>query len=250
MSEIKQPRLKTTASAQTGLTQDDVVYGHIFDAILEQRLPPNTKLNEEALGEIFGVSRTIIRRALLRLSVEKIVNIRPNRGAIVASPSVEEAKQILKAREVLELAITELAVEHATSEQIESLRQLIIEEHQAFEQGDHGRGIRLSCEFHIRLGDMANNSPLLSFQRSIVSQTSLVIALYEAGTRSQCSFDEHNSLLDAIESGDKTKVLNLVKTHLEHIKSKLVLDEEAATKDLHAVFSDIMTKKQPIISNR
>lgn len=242
MPEKKQSALKKTASDQAGLTQDDVVYGHIFDAILEQRLPPNTKLNEEALGEIFGVSRTIIRRALLRLSVEQIVNIRPNRGAIVAAPSVEEAKQVLKAREVLELAITELAVEHATSEQIESLRQLVIEEHQAFEQGDIGRGIRLSSEFHIQLGDMANNSPLLSFQRSIVSQTSLIIALYEVGTRSQCTFDEHNSLLDAIESGNNAKALNLMKTHLEHIKSKLALDEEAITKDLHAVFSDIIMR--------
>ncbi|MGF1731309.1 GntR family transcriptional regulator [Photobacterium kasasachensis] len=243
MPEKKQSELKKTAAAQTGQTQDDVVYGHIFDAILEQRLPPNTKLNEEALGEIFGVSRTIIRRALLRLSVEQIVNIRPNRGAIVAAPSVEEAKQVLKAREVLELAITELAVDNATSEQIASLRQLVEEEHQAFEQGDIGRGIRLSGEFHIQLGDMANNSPLLSFQRSIVSQTSLIISLYEVGTRSQCSFDEHNDLLDAIESGDKAKAISLMKTHLEHIKSKLALDEEAITKDLHAVFSDVLKKK-------
>ncbi|OLQ81377.1 GntR family transcriptional regulator [Photobacterium proteolyticum] len=243
MPEKKQSELKKTAATQTGQTQDDVVYGHIFDAILEQRLPPNTKLNEEALGEIFGVSRTIIRRALLRLSVEQIVNIRPNRGAIVAAPSVEEAKQVLKAREVLELAITELAVDNATNEQIASLRQLVEEEHQAFEQGDIGRGIRLSGEFHIQLGDMANNSPLLSFQRSIVSQTSLIISLYEVGTRSQCSFDEHNDLLDAIEAGDKAKAISLMKTHLEHIKSKLALDEEAITKDLHAVFSDVIKKK-------
>ncbi len=54
---------KKTKSTNPKLTQDDIVYGHIFDAILEQRLPPGTKLSEEALGEIFGVSRTIIRRA-------------------------------------------------------------------------------------------------------------------------------------------------------------------------------------------
>ncbi|GAB3514974.1 hypothetical protein GCM10027342_01280 [Photobacterium alginatilyticum] len=89
---------------------------------------------------------------------------------------------------------------------------------------------------------MANNSPLLSFQRSIVSQTSLIISLYEVGTRSQYSFDEHNNLLDAIEAGDKAKAISLMKTYLEHIKSKLALDEEAITKDLHAVFSDVIRK--------
>ncbi|KDM92246.1 GntR family transcriptional regulator [Photobacterium galatheae] len=240
----KKSTLKKSLPENTAQTQDDIVYGHIFDAILEQRLPPNTKLNEEALGEIFGVSRTIIRRALLRLSVEQIVKIRPNRGAVVAAPNVEEAKQVLKAREVLELAITELAVEHATSEQVATLRKLVEEEHAAFDQGDVGRGIRLSGEFHIQLATMANNPPLLSFQRSIVSQTSLIIALYEVGNRGQCSFDEHNQLLDAIEAGEKEKAVALMRNHLGHINAKLALDDEAISNDLHAVFSDVVLKRR------
>ncbi|MCF5602574.1 GntR family transcriptional regulator, partial [Pseudomonas syringae] len=83
----KQPR---SLDSSRSVTQDDVVYEHIFDAILEQRLAPGTRLSEEALGEIFGVSRTIIRRALSRLGHEGVVLLRPNRGAVVASPSVEE----------------------------------------------------------------------------------------------------------------------------------------------------------------
>lgn len=71
MNEQLQPLKKPnkTGKTRTG-TQDDIVYAHIFDAILEQRLAPGTKLSEEALGEIFGVSRTIIRRALSRLAHE------------------------------------------------------------------------------------------------------------------------------------------------------------------------------------
>ncbi len=76
MAELTKTNIKKSKSKEAGQTQDDIVYGHIFDAILEQRLPPGTKLSEEAMGEIFGVSRTIIRRALLRLSVEQVVNIR------------------------------------------------------------------------------------------------------------------------------------------------------------------------------
>ena len=96
MSSLSQLEPRPVKSSSN--TQDDVVYEHIFDAILEQRLAPGTKLSEEALGEIFGVSRTIIRRALLRLSHEQVVSIRPNRGAVVAAPSVEEARQIFAAR--------------------------------------------------------------------------------------------------------------------------------------------------------
>ncbi len=90
MNDQLQPLKKPTRATKRTGTQDDIVYAHIFDAILEQRLAPGTKLSEEALGEIFGVSRTIIRRALSRLAHEGVVLLRPNRGAVVASPSVDE----------------------------------------------------------------------------------------------------------------------------------------------------------------
>ncbi|EPN68539.1 GntR family transcriptional regulator, partial [Pseudomonas syringae pv. actinidiae ICMP 19101] len=100
MNDQSLPLKKQPRSPDSGrsVTQDDIVYEHIFDAILEQRLAPGTKLSEEALGEIFGVSRTIIRRALSRLGHEGVVLLRPNRGAVVASPSVEEARQVFFAR--------------------------------------------------------------------------------------------------------------------------------------------------------
>src|SRR6195952_1031286 len=120
MNDQSLPLKKQPRSSDSGrsVTQDDIVYEHIFDAILEQRLAPGTKLSEEALGEIFGVSRTIIRRALSRLGHEGVVLLRPNRGAVVASPSVEEARQVFFARRMVEKAITELAVEPATPEQL------------------------------------------------------------------------------------------------------------------------------------
>ena len=220
-----------------------MVYCHIFDAILEQRLPPATKLNEEALAEIFSVSRTIIRRALLRLSMEQVVSIRPNRGAMVSAPTKEEAKQIIKAREVMELAIIELAVEHATTAKIEECRRLVEKENEAFDNGDYGKGLRLSGEFHIKLAEMANNAPLLAFQRSLVSQTSLLIAQYETGNHSNCSQDEHTQLLDTIESGDTEQAISLMEEHLSHIRSKLNLDSNAASNDLHVVFSDLLKNK-------
>ncbi|MGR5175378.1 GntR family transcriptional regulator [Vibrio parahaemolyticus] len=243
MGSLKNSVSKNVKTKVAGQTQDDVVYCHIFDAILEQRLPPATKLNEEALAEIFGVSRTIIRRALLRLSLEKVVDIRPNRGAIVSAPSVEEAKQIFKAREVLELAIIELAVQHATKAQIAECRKLVEEENNAFAQDDYGSGLRLSGEFHIKLAEMADNAPLLAFQRSIVSQSSLLIAMYETGSHSNCSQDEHTNLLNAIENGDLTQALALMNDHLEHIRSKLNLDGNTASNDLHVVFSNVLKNK-------
>lgn len=240
MANLKNSVAKNIKTKVAGQTQDDVVYCHIFDAILEQRLPPATKLNEEALAEIFSVSRTIIRRALLRLSMEQVVSIRPNRGAMVAAPTKEEAKQIIKAREVMELAITELAVEHAIPAEIDECRRLVEKENEAFDNGDYGKGLRLSGEFHIKLAEIANNAPLLAFQRSLVSQTSLLIAQYETGNHANCSLDEHTVLLDAIEAGKTEQAVELMRVHIDHIRSKLNLDSGAASNDLHVVFSDLI----------
>ena len=238
----KQPR---NGKSRSG-TQDEIVYAHIFDAILEQRLAPGTKLSEEALGEIFGVSRTIIRRALSRLAHEQVVLLRPNRGAVVASPSIDEARQILFARRTVERAITELAVDNVRPEPLAELREMVVEEEASFARGDRGAGIRLSGEFHLKLAEMAKNAPLISFQRSLVSQTSLIIAQYESGSRSHCSFDEHNEILDAIERGDKEKAVTLMMHHMSHIDSKLNLESDGASGDLHAVFSHLLaTKKKP-----
>ncbi|WP_339485352.1 GntR family transcriptional regulator [Pseudomonas sp. EL_65y_Pfl2_R95] len=247
MNEQLQPLKKQARALKNGRTgtQDDVVYAHIFDAILEQRLAPGTKLSEEALGEIFGVSRTIIRRALSRLAHEGVVLLRPNRGAVVASPSVEEARQIFYARRMVERAITELAVQYATLDQLNELRQMVEDEQTSFSRGDRGAGIRLSGEFHLKLAEAAKNAPLVSFQRSLVSQTSLIIAQYESGSRSHCSYDEHNQLIDAIQARDTERAVHLMMHHMDHIDSKLNLDEESASDDLHAVFSHLLhTKKK------
>ncbi|MDN6320277.1 MAG: GntR family transcriptional regulator [Marinobacter sp.] len=220
-------------------SKSDTIYAHIFDAILEHRLSPGTKLSEEALGEIFGVSRTIIRRELLQLAHEGVVSIRPNRGAMVANPSVEEARQILYARRLVERTITELVVQNATEKQLAELRKMVVDEQNCFTRGEMGTGIRLSGEFHLKLAEVAGNAPLTGFQRSLVSQTSLIIAQYEKVTRSHCSFDEHNQLLDAVAAKDTEKAISLMMRHMDHIDEKLNFDDEGATDDLHAIFSHV-----------
>ncbi|WP_153448354.1 GntR family transcriptional regulator [Vibrio algicola] len=240
LNKISNTKMQAKANNQT---QDDVVYCYIFDAILEQRLPPNTKLNEESLSEIFGVSRTIIRRALLRLSLEQVVDIKPNKGATVSAPTIEDAIQILKAREITELAVTELATENCNQVQLQVLRNLVTSENEAIANNDIGKGIRLSGEFHIELAKMAKNAPLLHFLRSLVSQTSLLIAQYEGSNNSNCSQDEHSNLLNAIEAGNKEEALHLMDHHMQHIRANLNLNDDATSSDLHVVFSDIIRSR-------
>ena len=76
-----QAAMSRTRNAESrAVTGDEAVYRSVYDAILAHKLPPGTKLAEDSLGEVFGVSRTVVRKALFRLTHDGIVEIRPNRG--------------------------------------------------------------------------------------------------------------------------------------------------------------------------
>jgi DNA-binding transcriptional regulator YhcF (GntR family) len=71
-------------------------------AIAAHRLQPGTKLAEQQLADHFGVSRTLVRQALFQLSQNRLVRLEPARGAFVATPSVEEARQVFEVRRMVE----------------------------------------------------------------------------------------------------------------------------------------------------
>ncbi|MDP2505881.1 GntR family transcriptional regulator [Oceanobacter sp. 3_MG-2023] len=222
--------------------QDARIYQSIFEAILEQRLLPGTKLNEAALAEVFSVSRTIIRRALARLAQDGVIELIPNKGATVASPTPEQANDTLVARQLVEEAVLKLVLaippSPAKSKGIKQLRKLIAQEQRAFETGDKGNGLRLSGEFHLLLAEMANNQALAGFLSRLVSQTSLIIATYESPHQHRhCSYEEHMSLVDAIESGQTAEAIQLMNHHMEHIQLKLQLSRDLSTPDLHRIFA-------------
>ena len=77
----------------------------ITAAIVERRLMPGTKLSEQKIADIFQVSRTLVRQALNQLSRDRLVKLSPARGASVATPSVEEARQVFQVRAMLEGAM-------------------------------------------------------------------------------------------------------------------------------------------------
>ena len=223
---------------------DEPVYAEIYEAILDHRLMPGTKLTEDALSDIFGVSRTIVRKALFRLGHENIVRLRPNRGAAVASPTIEEARQVFAARRVVEAAVVRAVAAKANAAQLDALRALAGKERASFDSGDRRGWIRLSGDFHLRLAEIGGNAVLSAFLKELVSRTSLIIALYQAPGGAACSSDEHAALIDAIESGDAGRAEALMEDHLRAIEDKLSLVEPAAPVDLARAFAGASPRSQ------
>jgi DNA-binding GntR family transcriptional regulator len=215
---------KSLAGGRGGRGQpvaDEAIFTRVHGAIVERRLEPGTKLGEEALCEAFGVSRAQIRRVLLNLAHAKLVELRPNRGAYVAQPSVREARHVFEARRAVEAAVVERAVDRMTEEMFEALVAIIREEHHAQERGDKQAAIRLSGDFHLRLAEIAGNEVLSSFLQELVSRTSLIIATYGMASDSECSHDDHRTVARALQDGDAAAAITHMKQHLRFIEEHL-----------------------------
>ncbi|WP_339530664.1 MULTISPECIES: GntR family transcriptional regulator [unclassified Pseudomonas] len=213
------PALRLVAGKKPSV---DDIYPRLFDAILEQRIAPASRFTEEGLGEIFGVSRSVIRRVLAKLSHQQVIILRPNQRAQVAAPDPQQTRQILEARRLTEITVVQLACAHATPPQVRQLRELIARERECIERDQRGPAIRLSGEFHLQLAAMARNAPLAQFLNSLVPLTSLIIAQYEAKACTYCAWQEHAAIVDAVEHRDSTTAVNLMMQHLDHLQSKLV----------------------------
>jgi DNA-binding GntR family transcriptional regulator len=212
--------------ARRGVTAVDLrIYRAVVNAVMSHRLPPGTRLGEADFCELYQVSRTTVRKALQRLAHDHIIELRPNRGAVIASPTPEEARDIFASRRVLERAIVPLVIRNATPASLQLIRQALEAEDQARHSGDRANWIRLGGEFHILLAELAGNKVLQRFMIELVSRCSLIIALYESPGAPMCGNDEHKQLMALIEQGDVGRASALIEHHLLEIEARLRMGE-------------------------
>ncbi len=213
---------ESAAKPKKGLSTDEI-YERILTAITEHRLQPGTQLVEDRLAKIFDVSRTKIREATVRLVHDRIaVNIL-NRGAFVASPSAQEAREIFAARRLIEPELMRQVARHATAKQVALLRAHVAKETAARAQEGYAI-IPLSGEFHLLVAEMAGNSFLARTLRELESITCLIIILYDTHGAQGCPYDDHRHLVDAIEARDPERAASLMLEHIDHIEQSLSLD--------------------------
>jgi DNA-binding GntR family transcriptional regulator len=214
----------------------DEIYEKIYVAILEHRLHPGTKLVEERLAEIFGVSRARVREVLSRLAHEQIVVLIPQRGAYVAKPSIEQAIDVFEARRLIEPAVLRRLIETLTPEKLARLRQHQELELDARRREDKRAVVRLSGEFHSLAADLAGNTALARSMRELSVMTCLMIFLYDSPTSTSCRADEHSQIIEAVARRDSARAERLMLEHLGHIESSMKLDAATEEVDLEAIF--------------
>ena len=225
------------AAARGGVEVIASIYDQLAGAIFDRRLPPGTKLVEQNLGAIFGVSRARIRAVLGRLAHDHLVTLERNRGARVSTPGVDEAREVFEARKLVEDGTVRAAARNVTPGQLRQLRAHVGEEAETRQRGDRQAGIRLSGRFHLLLAEAGGNRVLLELLRGLVARSSLVIALYERPGQGDCSNHDHQQLLDRVAAGDVDGAAASMAAHLDEIRWQLDLSAQGSSRvSLESVF--------------
>ncbi|MGF6903772.1 GntR family transcriptional regulator [Paraburkholderia sp. GAS348] len=232
-----------TESARGGI-KPEMIAAHIRNAILEHRLAPGAKLTESQLCEIFGVNRGPIRLALAQLENERLVDLEPNRGAYVASPSLQEVHEIFEMRRIVEQAVVEkVGQQYGTPRQLKTIGTTIDSERKAFEGRDFAAWTRLSGQFHTELASLTGNTVLCECLNGLVARSTLISALYESLGRSPCSFEEHKAILFAIEQGDVQEAAELMRLHLQAVEVKMLDRAHQANTDLREALGSVVGRQ-------
>ncbi|KAA0017259.1 GntR family transcriptional regulator [Salinicola corii] len=230
-------RGRGAGKAGDGAERHATIYQQIREAIVEHRLKPGARLREDALAEVFGVSRTGIRKILQRLALEYLVTLTPRRGASVSRPTIEEARDVFAARQLIECQLMPWVSRRLQPADARALREMATSERQALRAGEQSRAIQLSAQFHQRLAELSGNTPLAEFVERLCSRSSLILAVYGASGHLGCESHDHDELVTLLEAGREERAVAFMQRHLKAIEASLSIEESTdEAPDLRQIF--------------
>ncbi|MBS9479092.1 GntR family transcriptional regulator [Ancylobacter radicis] len=194
----------------------------ILSAILAGRIAPGTRLGEQKLADLFGVSRTRVREAMMRLETRGVVQVSARRGWYVVEPSAEEAREAFHTRRVIEVGLLQ-TVPHVPPNVLAALKEHVAMERAAIESGDIGSRACLLGDFHIHLADALGNRLLTEIIRDLTARTTLISMLYQPTEKAEESSHDHEDIVAAMEADDLTLAARLMGEHIAKVEAGLDL---------------------------
>ncbi|WP_431275566.1 GntR family transcriptional regulator [Variovorax ureilyticus] len=198
----------------------------VVEAILAQKLAPGERLGEQALAENFGVSRTMVREALMQLQARGFVEVQSRRGWFVVEPSPEDARDAFAARRIVEAGILAEAG-RPLSKVIRKLREHIADERRAIAGADAATRAFLLADFHVCLADQMGHRLLCDVLRDLTARTTLAATLFQSKHEAAQSCAEHAAIVAALEDGDTVRARQLMLDHIGNVEEALQVEAAA-----------------------
>ena len=210
----------------------DLIANRIVDAILAGRIAAGQRLGEQSLATLFGVSRTLVREALSRLSARGMVEVSSRRGWYVVQPSRAEAREAFDARLAIETGLAYTLPQRLPPAAVKRLKQHVAQERAAIRAGDPGERSYLLGDFHVCLAECAGNSLLADILKDLTARTTLVATLFQSTHDATRSCAEHAQIVAALEAGDRKLAVDRIRAHIEsvanHLGAEAVVDDPLA----------------------
>jgi DNA-binding GntR family transcriptional regulator len=198
------------------------VINRLRDMIVQNELLPGERIPERSIAAQLNVSRTPLRSALQVLAGEGLVELLPNRGAVVANPNPEKVRELLEVQGVLEDFAGQLFCANATDADIAEIRALHYEMLAAFARRERLPYFKLNQRIHRQIAQVSGNSALNEMHEMLSArlfrfryQPNLQIDLWESAVQ------EHERILDAVESRDGVRLGRVLREHLQTTWAKL-----------------------------
>lgn len=208
----------TTEPARTSAPQ---IADQVVDAILAGRIAPGQRLGEQELADVFGVSRTLVREAMARLSARGMVEVSSRRGWFVVQPSREEAAAAFSARVAIETGMLNALEAPLDKARLARLRAHYQAERAAIKAGEPGKRSWLLGDFHVCLAECVSGPLLADILRDLTARTTLVATLFQSTHDAAQSCEEHVAIVAALERGDAAGAAALMRAHIGSVTAAL-----------------------------
>ncbi len=219
--------------APADISRPDQIADRIVDAILAGRLAAGQRLGEQVLADLFGVSRTLVREAMSRLSARGMVEVNARRGWFVVQPSLDEAREAFGARLALETGLLHGLAGPLPAAAVRRLQAHVADEQAAIRAGDAGQRSWLLGDFHVCLAKCAGNSLLADIVKDLTARTTLIATLYQSTHAAGESCAEHALIVAALAAGDLPLAIRRLRQHIggvsDHLGQQTAADDPLAS---------------------
>jgi DNA-binding GntR family transcriptional regulator len=230
--------------SQAGIAQQ------VVESILAQKLAPGERLGEQELADLYGVSRTLVREALMQLQARGFVEVRTRKGWYVVEPSIDEARDAFAARRAVESGLLRQAADQGRPLQqvVRTLRRHVADERAAIDGADAATRAFLLADFHVCLAEGLGHRALAAILRDLTARTTLVATLYQSTHDARQSCEEHAQIVAAIAGGDFDGAAQRMLDHIGSVEDALgqsVRTSGDARERLRASLTPIAASRPP-----
>ncbi|MEE2950307.1 MAG: GntR family transcriptional regulator [Pseudomonadota bacterium] len=188
--------------------------------ILELTIAPGSPVDETELTERFGMSRTPIREALIRLSSEGLVVTLPNRSTVVAPINFLELSHFFDALTLMYRVTTRLAAKHRDDGEIGRIHDLEAGYAKAVEARDVAAMIEVNRDFHLAIAKAGRNPYYIELFERLLDEGRRLLRYYYSSFNDELPrayLDEHKAMVAAIEARDVEAADRIAKAHADQI---------------------------------